>query len=141
MDDALSKALKRRDELREELARVEQFIALHNELFGASPDANVQVADRTNRDKSAKPSRKRGNPSAVADMAEKVIRSLGRPVQRGELVELIEAEGCQIESDDKPRYIGTILWRNADRFVNIEGQGYVMKGMEPGNGDIDWARP
>jgi len=32
----------------------------------------------------------------------------------------------ELESQDPPRYIGTILWRNSDRFINIPNEGYVL---------------
>jgi hypothetical protein len=33
-----------------------------------------------------------------------------------------------IPSDDKPRYLGTILWRNSDTFESVDG-GYWLKGV------------
>ena len=47
-------------------------------------------------------------------------------MQRGELVDAVEKAGMPIISDDKPRYLGTILWRNGDRFVN-RADGYWLK--------------
>ena len=66
-----------------------------------------------------------------------MIRELGKPVQRGEMVERIEAKGVKIWSDDKPRYIGTVLWRDKDRFVNIEGEGYWLKGLKQTHSEFD----
>ena len=31
---------------------------------------------------------------------------------------------------DKAAYIGTILWRHRNRFSNIEGKGYWLKGIK-----------
>lgn len=32
-----------------------------------------------------------------------------------------------MESKDKPRYVGTILWRLSEQFVNLEGKGYWLR--------------
>ncbi|ADH89950.1 hypothetical protein Snov_2656 [Ancylobacter novellus DSM 506] len=124
MNESLSKALKIKEKLLDELSKVEQFIRLHNELFGEGDDVAEPNHGRQSEDESDSPKRRRGRPSEIADAAWKVIKELNRPVQRGELVERIEAMGIDVSSDDKPRYIGTILWREKDRFENIEGRGY-----------------
>ncbi|EHK58745.1 hypothetical protein MAXJ12_03523 [Mesorhizobium alhagi CCNWXJ12-2] len=41
----------------------------------------------------------------------------------------MESAGVELHSEDKPRYLGTILWREKERFTNIAGQGYVMSDM------------
>jgi hypothetical protein len=44
--------------------------------------------------------------------------------------------------DDKPRYIGTIMWRHKDRFVNLKGHGYWVadEPYEPAGYDPEKAR-
>jgi len=124
MNESLSKALKRKEKLLSELAMVEQFIELHHRLFGdEGEEADISHWQQRASDADS-PKRRRGRPSEIADAAWRVIKDLNRPVQRGELVERIEAMGIDVSSDDKPRYIGTILWREKDRFENIEGRGY-----------------
>ena len=122
-------AIYRRDALQAELAEIAQFISLFEKLFGPDPDQVLGARDAVN---SISPDdreiRKRNNPKIIADLAEKALVSSNRPMQRGELVDAIERMGVPIQSDDKPRYIGTILWRNLDRFENIEGRGYWLKG-------------
>ena len=133
MDETLSKALKRKEELEKELVQVQQFIDLYRALFGEEIGENSANASTTEPAKSPEEApqkrRRRGKPTEIADAAERVIRSLNRPVQRGELVSRIEQEGIEIHSDDKPRYIGTILWRQSERFVNVEGRGYWLTGV------------
>jgi len=43
----------------------------------------------------------------------------------------VEKRGIEIPSTDKQRYLGTILWRHRDRFVNIEGKGYWLRNGLP----------
>jgi hypothetical protein len=122
-------AIARRNTLREELREIEQFIGLFEKLFGADAD-QAQAGDKAEAAAAsyALAPRTRNNPKAIADLAEKVIESANRPLPRGELVDALEGMGVPLYSDDKPRYIGTILWRNMDRFENIEGRGYWLKG-------------
>lgn len=133
MDETLSKALKRKEELEKELVQVQQFIDLYRALFGEDSGENSAADSTTDATKSPEEApqkrRRRGKPAEIADAAERVIRSLNRPVQRGELVSRIEQEGIEIHSDDKPRYIGTILWRQSERFANVEGRGYWLAGV------------
>lgn len=131
MDDSISKALKKKEKLQEELARVEHYIRLHNELFGSDGDSSSPQSTGPEPEQTR---RRRGKPAEIADAAEKAIRDAGRPLQRGELVGFIEGTGIEIHSDDKPRYIGTILWRQSERFVNVEGRGYWLVGV-PLDGD------
>jgi hypothetical protein len=62
-----------------------------------------------------------------ADIAEQVLIKHGAPMNRYRLVEAIEREGHPIPSSDKARYVGTILWRHKDRFVNLPDFGYWLK--------------
>ena len=51
-------------------------------------------------------------------------------MMRGELADAIEAGGVKMPSKDKPRYLGTVLWRERERFVNLEGHGYWLVGLD-----------
>lgn len=131
-ESVLKEATARLEALKIEIAELEQYIALHNKLFS---DARERVSRPAFQDdtpeRAAGPRiviRRRNNPAQMADLAAEAILEAGKPMLRGELVDWIEARGVQIHSDDKPRYIGTILWRNDDRFENIEGRGYWLKG-------------
>jgi hypothetical protein len=39
----------------------------------------------------------------------------------------MEKRDVTLPSEDKPRYVGTILWRNSDRFRNLPEFGYWLK--------------
>lgn len=126
--------MRRREKLLRELEKLDEYINLHRELFGddgteqAAPPPLAQPVQEA--DATTTTARTRGRPAEIAAAAERIIRNLNRPVQRGELVERIEAEGIEIHSDDKARYVGTVLWREKERFENIEGEGYWLAGLE-----------
>ena len=41
---------------------------------------------------------------------------------------MFEARDVEIPATDKARYVGTIMWRNKSKFLNIEGRGYWLRG-------------
>ena len=55
---------------------------------------------------------------------------------RGELVEALARRDVHIPAQDKPRYIGTLIWRNKSKFVNIEGRGYWLRGQIAPNDEL-----
>lgn len=138
MDTALDNALKRKKELERELREIEQFLSLHRRF----------AKGESGRVKSAKPNFFAGGgeaiptvisgtltfrdeklrPAVLADLVEKTLREAGKPMTRGELAAKLEEEGHKIPSPDKARYLGTILWRHRNRFENIEGSGYWIRG-------------
>jgi hypothetical protein len=71
--------------------------------------------------------RNKMRPSHVAELMERIIREVDRPMTRSELVEAFEKRDIQIPFADKARYIGTIAWRHKGIFVNIEGEGYWLR--------------
>lgn len=71
--------------------------------------------------------KQRGRPADFANIMERVLADVGKPMQRGKLVEAVEGRGVEIPADDKARYLGTILWRHKDRFVNIPNLGYWLR--------------
>jgi hypothetical protein len=145
MDQALANALKRRKELEDELRRLNQFIHMYHELAGTSgigeimdaeiPAGNVVAEEGGNRLSGL--IRPRGRPADFAQIIETVLKEVGRPLQRGQLVEEVEKRGHMIPSADKPRYLGTIIWRNNETFASIEGRGYWLVGVPVPPDDSD----
>src|ERR1700690_2388087 len=133
MATALQNALKRKKELERELAEINRFIALYDQF--SEPRAVVEAAPH---DPTIRESRRgtivnmadgvgksgRVRPLEFADFMEAAIRNRGGPMTRTALVDALQASGIAIPSEDKPRYLGTILWRHRERFVNIAGLGY-----------------
>jgi hypothetical protein len=146
MDKALANALKRKEELERELAEIERFLELHQRYSETEVEhsetpltdednriweaVKVHTARRQQAEAFRKPSvpKRRGAPANFKEIAARVLRDVGRPLQRMDLVAEIERRGVEIPSMDKARYIGTILWRNQDVFENFEGVGYWLRG-------------
>jgi len=66
-------------------------------------------------------------PDNYAAIADRYIREANRPLTRTELQERFRRDGIELPSSDGARYLGTILWRNRHRFVNIPGRGYWVE--------------
>lgn len=137
MDAALANALKRKEELERELERVNQFIQLYGEFSKESTpddDAGIRLAHVSNANMHIKTDaykfkmKVRGRPDDFADIMEAILRESKRPMPRGILVSEVERRGHAIPSRDKARYLGTILWRQGDRFESVDG-GYWLKGV------------
>jgi hypothetical protein len=140
MDKAVGNALLRKKELERELAEIEQFLKLYDRFSSGtvaeqndahnSPKAVENAHQEDALDDGAP--RRRLRTKDIADLAERLIAAEGRPLSRTELVARMEANGLDLPSADKARYIGTILWRNRDRFVNLAGRGYqLVSALEP----------
>lgn len=133
MSDTIAEAIERRARLAKELALLDQYIELHERLFGdarkpISATAYISEEGDTVAAHGRQEPRTRNDPKAIADAAERIICEAGRPIKRGELVRRIEATGLTLNTSDKGKYIGTILWRERQRFENIEGEGYWVVG-------------
>lgn len=154
MDNAVQNALSRQAEILQELEEIKLFLKLHQRFAGTKrgetepkassanglyyyPVPEYQGASLLGGDDTA--IRRRGRPADFADMMERIIREEGQPLSRNELVSQLEKRDVVIPSLDKPRYVGTILWRNRDRFINIPGHGYQLAEAMSAH-EIDTAR-
>jgi hypothetical protein len=75
-------------------------------------------------------------------MVERLIRDVGSPMTRGQIVEALALRDVDLPAADKARYIGTIIWRHKSIFVNLKGRGYWLRDARPvetGFGDDDSA--
>ncbi|MGO7792680.1 hypothetical protein ACC703_35140 [Rhizobium ruizarguesonis] len=133
MDDVIRKALKKKRELELDLEKLNEFIRFYEELTGTKVVQDEMVSpgeileDTPSRPKiRVRFPRRPATPERIAQVAAEVIRELGAPIRRGRLVKLIEEKALIINSEDKARYLGTILWRHKDQFTNIEGRGYWL---------------
>lgn len=128
MTQVVQELRERKAKLLEELDMIDQYLKLHQKLFpGASPQnkSRPETAEDEQESDAVK-----NDPREVAARAEAILREHGKPIQRGELVRRIEGSGLLLHSKDKNKYLGTILWRNRDRFTNVEGHGYWIKGLD-----------
>lgn len=143
MSDVVTKAQKKIIALQSQIAELKRFIELHRSLDAtplreieapvsalASLDADV---DSEETDSSYphihKHDRRRSTrPTEIAETVERIIREVGRPMTRGDLVHALEKRDVKIPYGDKARYVGTIVWRHKGLFENIEGRGYWLRG-------------
>lgn len=112
----LENAEKRLVTLREEITRIERFIADYHAFSTETMDNLIE-----------KSGRRKARPDEIAQIMERVIREVGRPMTRGQLVDALERRDVDLPAADKGRYIGTIIWRHKSIFVNIEGFGYWLR--------------
>lgn len=134
MSDTIERARKRQAELKAELEKINRFLALYDELhaqLGTDTEHSETQSKPIRRSVSGPVKRRRGvRPQDIASAVVRIIRDTGRPMVRGEIADAVEAGGIKIPSKDKPRYIGTVLWREKERFVNIERLGYWLVGED-----------
>ena len=148
MDQAVKKALGKRQEiiaeiarLRKELDETDGFLALYERFSGTRierGEATGVAAQAVTNGEAAAPMflrRKKAAPAEIADTAEKIIVQKGQPMTRGEIAAALDQRGVILPGKDqseRARYIGTIMWRRSDRFLNLEGRGYWPKSaIEP----------
>lgn len=99
-----------------EIAKIDQYINLHQQLFG---DEQPEPTDTARK--------KSGKGAGMAAAIERVLRYADRPMHRGEIRKAMEAAGYQIPAQDKSKYVTVSLWRYRDKFKSVDG-GYILKG-------------
>jgi hypothetical protein len=147
MSTPLENAKKRLVALRREVEEIERFVAMYD-AFSDEPDIKTtrprvrhegnseefihrQSGTVDSGENSSSEERLGPTPTHLAKIMEDLIRSVGRPMTRGELVRALEVRDIMIPAQDKARYLGTIVWRNKARFINIKGRGYWLPGERP----------
>lgn len=128
MGNPIQELRERKARLMAEIDLIDQYLTLHGKLF--SPGKSENISGGASTDTSPTGGGQKNDPKAVAKRAEEVLREEGRPLQRGDLVRKIEESGLKIVSKDKSKYLGTVLWRHRDTFVNIEDRGYWINGLD-----------
>lgn len=153
MTNPLENAKKRLAALRAEIADVERFVAMYatfsegtEEGHAESPlGTNIPNSEETfaqknpsvnSGEKWRRVGRKSATPGELVEVIRRVIREVGRPMTRGEIVDALLRRDVEFSAQDHARYIGTIMWRHKSVFLNVEGRGYWLRG-EP----LDWRRP
>lgn len=128
-DTAFANALKRQDELKKELAEIEQFLLLYRR-FERTGQEHPAISGRSLKQETFLPEvPSKIGPTEYADMAANLIRDARRPLTRGEIADELKKRGVVFPTEDVPRYLGTILWRNRDRFINVPGLGYALQDI------------
>jgi hypothetical protein len=63
-------------------------------------------------------------------MARRILLEHGKPMTRSELLKALEERDVFLAGEDKAKYLGTIMWRMKEAFVNLDGHGYWPSDME-----------
>lgn len=123
--ELLANLLKRRDELRRESEALEKLIETYRQLSLLEREEPVDQLDLWKGSRSS-----RARSAYVAEMmakASRLILTEGRPLTRSELLQRLEKEGYVVDGKDKPKVLGTNLWRSG-QFRHLGKQGYWPKG-------------
>jgi hypothetical protein len=129
--------MERRNALLKEIEKLDDFIALYRDLFGEElVRTETPVSQKVAVEKSTRAHRQKriGKPGAVSihDLGPQIRATLEehrRPLKRGALLEALHARGIQLAGANQGKYLGTILWRLREAFINIEGQGYWPRDL------------
>tara|TARA_S200002703_G_scaffold59383_1_gene51509 strand:- start:594 stop:1079 length:486 start_codon:yes stop_codon:yes gene_type:complete len=129
-NDAYYNALKKREKLKREIDALENFIRQCEQL-AKSPDASIVTGtymeqlesyDRLGKDVT-------GKGRLIREACKKAISDARRPLQRIQLIEAVENQGIEFGVLDKANYLGTLMWRAKDEFVNLKYFGYWLRHL------------
>ena len=131
-DTAYRNALKKREELKRDLEKVETFLELYAEFSDEPPlpsaaGSSASDSARTIPEHVVRETISRlPEPTAwkVKRVSRQAMLDAGHPLNRADLTEAVEKAGIRIVARDRGNYIGTVIWRAKDEFVNIKGHGY-----------------
>jgi hypothetical protein len=154
MPSAIENARKRLAVIRAEAAEIERFLALYESFSDEHIDANVsgtmgqseetypQNSKTVDNTKNTALSLRHGpRPPELVRIMERLIREVGRPMTRGEIVDALNRRDVEIPAKDKSRYLGTIAWRNKHTFIHIEGRGYWVRDAKMSVPDHPYSDP
>lgn len=134
MSDILAKANERRQILATELKELETFISMYRRLEGDTdtPPREAKAPQPKRHARSTRGARQGASGEIIVKAIREVIRERGEPMNRTQIVKELEARGVVVGGVDKPRNIGTIVWRS--KAFDGSDAGYWPKGVPmPGN--------
>ena len=153
MDPVLKAAEDRRDELRQELKKIDDFLVMYRTLAGSIPPKTENTSETSEAptdienpvDSARMPEereaegvdatlprrvRVRDNPKPAAVVAATidVIRQRNLPMTRRQIWDALKERGVVVNGSDPVKTLGTILWRSgSDHLMQIDGWGYWPK--------------
>lgn len=127
--DILDKLLKRRDEIIKEAAALDNLISLYK---GLSREAKSEsLFDEVQLSFYAQPSSRAAQALEInrtIEAARKLMIKEGRPMKRGEIVNILKDQGFSFPGKDKNKVFGTNLWRSG-KFRTVGDKGYWPKDV------------
>ena len=141
MDSAVANALKRRAEIKAELKTIESFLELYDHFKnGTEPSQALMKFDEPEPERSEssvapapvvaeavpyQPPKRGLSKEALKPWIEAMITDAGKPLTRGQLLRALDNRGIPVGGEaNRPKNMGTILWRLRDDFVSLSGYGY-----------------
>lgn len=124
--ELLANLLKRREELRLESEALDKLIETYRTLAVLKHEPPAEQLALWSGARSRK-----ARSDYVAEMlaeARRLIIAEGSPLTRSELLRRLEAEGYVVDGADRPKVLGTNIWRSK-KFHHIEGRGYWPKDV------------
>jgi hypothetical protein len=118
---------QRTEELKREIAKIDDWIAQWHE-FAGKDEAGAVALEHEPAPPAARSARTKGNPSKeeVAAKVKELILERGVPIARNNLFEALESRGIIIRGADPKVVLGTMLWRTED-IIRLRGHGYWLK--------------
>jgi len=145
MDETLKRAIKRREELQQELKLLGDFIDLHRSVekllsadtlasggtedeqnLPVNPQSPPQASEISVDESSPRRTRVTDNPKPADVVSESlaILRERGHPLSRRELHSALADRGLEVKGADPVKALGTMLWRGKDQLVQLKGLGY-----------------
>lgn len=118
-DDVFHEVVERRNGLLQELVELDQFINAYKPSKTKPPVGHKKVNPVR--------ARRRGAPNQFVALIEQVIKDAGKPLSRADIVSEIESKDISIPGQHKTKYVGTLMWREREKFIHIVGHGYWLK--------------
>jgi hypothetical protein len=131
----IKRVMARREALRKEIAKIDDFLELYREIVGTPlENVEVNVARKAVENGPRRLRRRVGKPGAVSShdlgpQLRAIMEEHGAPMKRGHILEALEARGITLAGVNPGKYLGTILWRMREAFINIEGYGYWPRDL------------
>ena len=142
MNELEEKARERIAQLEQEIELLRNYLAMSGqarEVLGVSAGASERVSaannssvesagsDSTAPEKVKKPRAVNPPASVLIPAVIDILRSRGHPLSRRGIYLGLKARGLEIQGSDPVKAVGTILWRNQDKIVQLDGYGYWPK--------------
>jgi hypothetical protein len=132
----INKLQERLGQAREELARVDGWIAVWREFAGVSEQSGTDTAPVDSGDAALVARPKNPTKEEVAEVAREIIRDADQPLMRADLFQRLQARGIVLHGKDPEMVLSTMLWRMRSRIVRLRGGGYWLADVP--NSDVGY---
>jgi hypothetical protein len=160
MDPVFEAAIARQNELRQELKKIDDFLAMYrtfqveqrvdskNESGTKTDNVTAETSAESQSGRALRPKirvLKKGikrrpararvtdnpPPSEVVAATVEILKAAGTPLSRRAIHAELMQRGLTVNGADPIKAVGTMLWRSGkDELVQIEGRGYGLKGVD-----------